>query len=274
MTDNPQQVPGITPPVPPKKTRLWILGIIIALFLIIILCFALRAAGSTPGSHKTILVFLVAALVLVLATYAIIQKKNKVEIQYIIAFDITIFVIAGFAFIISAAVRWQTACLVAGAALLGGGFFGLIFGMPLSATNAPSETEIKDNAAKAAAAAQTAIAAANTAQTEAALQLAHQAQATAQQAAAMTGRIAKHSLLAEAAGTLSKLIAGATLVQVGPIFKVFRETSTYISVYLLQDTPPNGATFGGAMLLYFTFLGFLSGLFLPAYFMQDFWDKQ
>jgi len=53
----------------------------------------------------------------------------------------------------------------------------------------------------------------------------------------------------------------------------FKRASEFISVYLLQDAPANGATLGGAVLLYFIFLGFLSGLFLPAYFMQDFWDR-
>lgn len=258
---------------PRHRKGLWITGILLVIFLITILCVAVHAARSTPGliGVKTLLVFLLTALILVAATYAIIQKKNKVEIQYVIAFDITVFVVIGLALIISAAVHWQAACLTAGAALLGGGFFGLIFGMPLSAASAPSTTDIQNKAAQAAAAAQTALADANTDQ---AVQLLQQAQTSAQRAAAMTGRIAKHSLLAEAAGTLSKLIAGATLVQVGAIFKAFKETSAYISVYLLQDSPPNGATFGGAVLLYFTFLGFLSGLFLPAYFMQDFWDKQ
>jgi hypothetical protein len=263
-------------PDPQHRKGLWITGLLVLLFLIAILSVGVRAAHSIPGilGVKTLLVFLGTVLVLVVATYGIIQKKTKVEIQYVIAFDITVFVVLGFALIISAAIRWQAACLTAGAALLGGGFFGLIFGMPLSAASAPTTTEVQNSAAQAAAVAQTALDAANTAQTGQALQLAQQAQATAQRAAAMTGRIAKHSLLAEAAGTLSKLIAGATLVQIGAIFRAFKEASEYISVYLLQDSPPNGATFGGAMLLYFTFLGFLSGLFLPAYFMQDFWDKQ
>jgi hypothetical protein len=145
--------------------------------------------------------------------------------------------------------------------------------MPLSVAGAPSASDANDSAAKASAVAQAAVAAANNANTAEARQLAQQAQVTAQKAVAMSGRIAKHSLLAEAAGTLSKLIAGATLVQVGPIFRVFKQTSAYVSVYLLQDSPANGAAFGGAVLLYFVFLGFLSGLFLPAYFMQDLWDQ-
>jgi hypothetical protein len=258
-----------------RKKALWITAILVAVVLITILSIAFHTANSSPDlfSIKTLLVFLFTALVLAAATYGIILKKNKVEIQYVIAFDITVFVVIGFALIVSAAVHWQAACLTAGSSLLGGGFFGLIFGMPLSAASAPSTTDVQNKAAQAAAAAQTALADANTDQAQAA-QLIQQAQTSAQKAAVMTGRVAKHSLLAEAAGTLSKLIAGATLVQVKPIFDAFKATSAYISVYLLQDSPPNGATFGGAVLLYFTFLGFLSGLFLPAYFMQDFWDKQ
>jgi hypothetical protein len=252
----------------------WIVGVIGLLCLLVILYFMIHAANA-PGSFsiKTPLIFLIALVVLAGASYTIIYSERKIEIQYVIAFDILVFVVIGFALVISAATRWQAACFTAGASLLGGGFFGLIFGMPLSVAGAPSASDANDDAAKAAAKAAVAVATANAAGTDEAKRLAVQAQATAQKAAAVSGRIAKHSLLAEAAGTLSKLIAGATLVQIGPIFRVFKQTSAYVSVYLLQDTPANGAAFGGAVLLYFVFLGFLSGLFLPAYFMQDLWDQ-
>jgi len=225
--------------------------------------------GLKPFSSlgRTMTAFLVALGVLVGSGYTIFEHSSKpTKVEYVIAFDITVFVVIGLALVISASTRWQAACLTAGAALLGGGFFGFIFGMPLSAANTPDPGVTGAKAVKAAEELKDAFASGDANQIEAAKQQQTQVLKAA-------GRIAKHSLLAEAGSTLSKLIAGATLVQIKPIFDEFKRASEFISVYLLQDAPANGATLGGAVLLYFIFLGFLSGLFLPAYFMQDFWDR-
>ena len=253
----------------------WLTGLLIAVAFIFLIWLSGGHFGlpAFPLSAKTIIAFLVAAAVLVGTSYAIFQRGGQMQVEYVIAFDITVFVVIGFALLISASTRWQAACLTAGAALLGGGFFGFIFGMPLSAASAPDQGAADANAAKAVEEAHQAMAEAFATGTDEAKEAAKAAQDKARKAAGQTGRLAKHSLLAEAGSTLSKLIAGATLVQIKPIFDEFKRASAYISVYLLQDSPVNGATLGGATLLYFIFLGFLSGLFLPAYFMQDFWDR-
>lgn len=271
MMSNHDPAPGLQ-----NRRKLLVMTVIVLVVFAIALWLGADHLGAKPFSSftRTIAAFVTALAVLVGTGMVIFNQGNeKTDIPYVIAFDIIAFVVLGLAVLISAATRWQAACLMAGASLLGGGFFGFIFGMPLSAVSAPDQGEAGQTAAKAAEEAHNAMMTAFAARTDEAIAAAKQAQATAQKAAETTGRIAKHSLLAEAAGTLSKLIAGATLVQIKPLFEEFKRASEYISIYLLQDNPLNGATLGGAALLYFIFLGFLSGLFLPAYFMQDFWDR-
>jgi len=255
---------------PILRKRAWIFVIATLVVVIFLIWLSKGHFGMPvfPLSAKSIIAFVVAIAVLAGTWVAIFQRTGKMAVEYVIAFDITVFVVIGLALLVSASVRWQAGCLTAGAALLGGGFFGFIFGMPLSAASAPDQNEIDANASQALAEARKATIVAQRSSNDQDIAAAQQAQAIAQKAMAKTGRIAKHSLLADAASTLSKLVAGATLVQIAPIYREFKTASAYISTYLLQDSTANNATLGGAVLLYFIFLGFLAGLFLPAYFME------
>lgn len=250
-----------------------IAGAVVLVVFLLWLCSGHLGLPKLPLSTKAIIAFTVAIAVLAATSFAVFSGPRR-EVQYVIAFDITVFLVVGMALLISTAVRWEAACLTAGAALLGGGFFGFIFGMPLSAVSAPDPGQAEVTTAKAVEQAKQAMTVAFADNSPEAKAAAKAAQEKATQAAARTGRIAKHSLLAEAASTLSKLIAGATLVQITPIYREFKTASAYISTYLLADTPTNGATLGGAVLLYFSFLGFLAGLFLPAYFMEGLFSEQ
>jgi len=80
-------------------------------------------------------------------------------------------------------------------------------------------------------------------------------------------RVASQTLLAQTASSLSKLLAGAGLARFHDLLTFFRYTSHEISQYI--DPGMGSSTLGGALILYFTLLGFLSGLFLPAYFMKN-----
>jgi hypothetical protein len=85
----------------------WVVAVIGVLCLLVILYFMIHAANATPGtlSIKTPLIFFIALVVLAGASYTIIYSERKIEIQYVIAFDILVFVVIGFALVISAATR-------------------------------------------------------------------------------------------------------------------------------------------------------------------------
>jgi hypothetical protein len=86
------------------------------------------------------------------------------------------------------------------------------------------------------------------------------------------GGTAQHSnIMKQSADALSKVIAGATLVQIKPIAFHFKNIALAISFRALGTEPaPGNEVFGAAVILYFFLLGFLIGLLLlPIYHLND-----
>lgn len=283
----------------------------------------LRAAAS----------LLVALLVLLWARTQILSQEHKGQIAYVIAFNIAMFVVVGFALTITASREWATACLCAGASLLSGGFLGLLFGVPYGRTTsemmakaqavtdagnagggaggngganppAPAAGGAQGAGALQVAAAQAGAggavpdpnapqAAGNPPAQGADLNAAPAAPDPGNPAPAATGDNGQNgnssqasavgrNLLEDTASSLSKLLTGASLVKIGDLYRFFQATSWKVGYYLTdgnlyasganrQYVSANIAVMGGALILYFLILGFLSGLFLPAYFMKG-WD--
>jgi hypothetical protein len=87
--------------------------------------------------------------------------------------------------------------------------------------------------------------------------------------AAVAGK-QRDNLVVESAATLGKVLTGFTLAEVGPIYQHFLEIARAISHHLSSPPVPPNAVLAGAILIYFFATGFLSGLFLPNYFMKDY----
>jgi hypothetical protein len=83
---------------------------------------------------------------------------------------------------------------------------------------------------------------------------------------------AKTKLVAESAATLGKVITGFTLADARPIYNEFRHISHAVSPALscgsADCNPDTNHILAAVMILYFLATGFLSGLFLPSYFMK------
>lgn len=192
---------------------------------------------------------------------------NPQLIGKVIAFDVVIFIVVGLVLVVGAAFRWEAACLCAGACLIGGGIVGLLFGMPLGNAQVTTSSPILNEAAKTDESnidpknlVNTNVATAAPANKIAGDMMARKLKAAQE-------RVASQTLLAQTASSLSKLLAGAGLARFHDLLTFFRYTSHEISQYI--DPGMGSSTLGGALILYFTLLGFLSGLFLPAYFMKN-----
>lgn len=149
----------------------------------------------------------------------------------VIAFDAVVLLCLGMVAVVAAAERWGVALLWAGAALFTGFFVGLLFGLPLGATAV---------AAKAGAAADTGPGAPN------------------------------RTLLVEAAGWLSKFLAGATFAQAKNILIFLTNLSRSVGAYISRADSAHIAVLGGGVLFYFGTLGFLIGVLLPSIFLDGF----
>ena len=268
---------------------------------------------------------IVSLLVVWWAKGRILTNANAGKIPYIIAFNITIFVIFGLALAATASREWATACLCSGACLLAGGFIGLLFGIPYGRTASdimaggasspptsdtptvsgaskagsdvshegaevispvaqqpqPGAVQVEPQEPDAALAPQVPLASAQSTPT---VQKGGTQPPGGPSAAAKIQTAAGKNLLEDTASSLSKLLTGASLVKVASIYHFFQKTSWTVGYYLTdgnlrsegtvhpQYASANIAVLGGALILYFLMLGFLSGLFLPAYFMKG-WDN-
>jgi hypothetical protein len=77
----------------------------------------------------------------------------------------------------------------------------------------------------------------------------------------------ERNLFQQSADSLSKLVAGATLVEIGKIYKVFQDVARDVSKCAQIGCCRNDEyVFGAAVTLYFLVLGFLAGLLLPNFY--------
>ena len=77
------------------------------------------------------------------------------------------------------------------------------------------------------------------------------------------------NLLADSAATLGKVITGFTLAKLDAGYKFFEDLCKGIGPALGSLDTANSHILAGVIITYFAATGFLSGLFLPSYFMSD-----
>jgi hypothetical protein len=230
------------------RSNKWEWTALIIILALLILIFTFRNQLGIQLDFETSAVLIVAAVLLSGANKRFFfrgENKND-NIRYVIAFDSVCFVIIGFGATILACSRWQTAVLLAGSCLLIGGFFGLLFGYPQGVAQQTAQ----------AAASQLGVGASDT-----------PSKASAEQAAQNTNH--GKTLLADSAATLGKVITGFTLAKLDSTNKYFEGLCRGIGPALGAADSSNSHVLAGVIIAYFLATGFLSGLFLPSYFMSD-----
>jgi hypothetical protein len=169
------------------------------------------------------------------------NKNRQIPMENFIAFNITVFIVLGFAMTIAATDRWPAACLWAGAVMLGGGIIGVLFGIP-TAADAQSKAQTK---------------------------LVAVASESGETAAAVAPMHA-HTLMSDTASWISKFLAGAGFAQAHSILNYFVRVSRAVANYVVFPvTTVDPTALGAGMLLYFIVLGFFCGLLLPYYFVKN-----
>ena len=228
---------------------------------------------------KTILVLLAAIVIIYLVGSRFLNRTlapGEDGTRYVVAFDAFVFVVAGVIAAVLTCQEWETAFLLGGTSLLGGGFFGLLFGYPqgVAEQQASRSTQPGPNVRAAAAPAVTGVPgtpAADGGGTPVAAGTGNPAPppvATAEAPAAVQSRHEKN-LVAESAVTLGKVIAGFSLAKIGPALKFFDYACSSIGPALGAHQQNTSNIVAGLIISYFGATGFLSGLFLPSYFMKD-----
>ena len=234
----------------PTKTRPnkweWTALIIILVLLILIFIFHHQLGIQLDFETSAVLIAAAALLYGAQKTFFFRGESKNDNIRYVIAFDSVCFVIIGFVATILACSHWQTAVLLAGSCLLIGGFFGLLFGYPQGVAQQTAQ----------AAASQFGVGASGS-----------PPKASAQQVAQTTNH--GKTLLADSAATLGKVITGFTLAKLDSANKYFEGLCRAVGPALGAADSSNSHVLAGVIIAYFLATGFLSGLFLPSYFMSD-----
>jgi hypothetical protein len=210
---------------------------------------------SHGGSTLRIVIApLITALLLYFAWKHTVRGKDPRDdtglfVGYIAYFAI----VCGACFAAIATSHWPTVFLIAGGCLGVGFVFGLLFGYPLSDGNKKNVAEPGPSPSTGA----------NQAEVNAAAPNAPAAKPPVASAPpAPTGK----NLMQQSADSLSKVIAGATLVEYQKIAGEFRAVSYAISRCAGDCCANSDKAFGAGVTLYFFALGFLIGLFLlPLY---------
>jgi hypothetical protein len=212
---------------------------------------------AAPSVPRACIVFALAAAALYGANEVFFvpgrSLTDPLNVRFVIAFDIVIFIIVGLAATILACNHWEPSLLLAGSCLLIGGFFGLLFGYPQGvaqqATTPPAATPPTQGAGV------------------------PMPQATPPTQATGTPPTHEKNLLADSAATLGKVITGFTLAKLGQFSVHYSALCHTIGPSL--GVPSSGAqatgtdqVVAGLIIAYFLATGFFSGLLLPPYFMS------
>ncbi len=224
-----------------------VIGGILALVAVAAVC-AARAAWlgfETPDHHRAyevIAAMIVGILAIAGGVHTFFHTQPGVKIEELarsaIAFNAVVFLVIGACGVIVATEQWPIALLWAGAFLLGGGFIGLLFGVPLQA-KAQAKSDDKD--------------------------------------APKTPQERSRTLLGEAADTFSKFLTGAAAVKYNDIYAEFKKIAHYLATCLQCCKDSDGgynSSFAAGLILYFAAVGFVSGILLPQYYMHDLLDAQ
>jgi hypothetical protein len=204
------------------------------------------AAQAAVSATQIAVAIFVSVVLLVFAWFTTIKGKDpKKDTGLFVGYIAYFAIICGACFIAIATKNWPSIFLIAGGCLGAGFVFGLLFGYPLSDGKKKSAGPGNGAAADRAGAGQ-----------------AGARPAAASNQSAPTGR----NLMQQSADSLSKVIAGATLVQYQKIAVEFRAVSWSISRCAGDCCANSDKAFGAGVTLYFFTLGFLIGLFLlPLY---------
>jgi hypothetical protein len=210
------------------------------------------AAGAS-SIPRMVLAGAIAAVLLYFAWKHTVKGKDpRKDTGLFVGYIAYVAIVCGACFIAIATSHWPTVFLIAGGCLGVGFVFGLLFGYPLSDGNKkkPQAPSPATNAG------------------------AHPAGGNpatppnvpaAGSQAAPTGK----NLMQQSADSLSKVIAGATLVEYQKIVAEFQAVSWAISRCAGDCCANSDKAFGAGVTLYFFSLGFLIGLFLlPLYSLE------
>jgi len=246
-TPTPTSDIAVSTDVTKARANKWEWTALIVLALLILIFVFHHQLGIQPD-FETSAVLIAAAVLLYGAnkTFFFRGETKNDNIRYVIAFDSVCFVIIGFVATILACSHWQTAVLLAGSCLLIGGFFGLLFGYPQGVAQQTAQ----------AAASQLGVGASGS-----------PPKASTQQAAQATNH--GKTLLADSAATLGKVITGFTLAKLESANRYFEGLCRGVGPALGAADSSNSHVLAGVIIAYFLATGFLSGLFLPSYFMSD-----
>jgi hypothetical protein len=203
------------------------------------------ASGSLPQweGWRVVVAFLVSSGLIALTWWTTIKGKLpcKDNVGLFVGFFAAFAIVVGVFLIVVATGNWPTLLLIAGGCLGTGFLFGLLFGYPMSGPANKPKPANKGGSAPAAG-----------------------SPPPAQAAPASDDGAGPQNLLRQSVDSLSKLIAGATLVQFNQIFEEFKKVALAISQTTAEGSGPQmSMAFGAGVTLYFVILGFLIGLLLP-----------
>ncbi len=232
------------------KTSLnkWEWTALIIVLVLLILIFTFHHQLGIQLDFETSAVLIAAAVLLYGAnkTFFFRGESKSDDVRYVIAFDSVCFVTIGFVATILACSHWQIAVLLAGSCLMIGGFFGLLFGYPQGVAQQTAQAAV----------AQVGVGTNGSPPTPSAQQVAQPIN---------HGK----TLLADSAATLGKVITGFTLAKLDSANQYFEGLCRGVGPALGAADSANSHVLAGVIVAYFLATGFLSGLFLPSYFMRD-----
>jgi hypothetical protein len=218
------------PPMVIFLQRTWLPILLIIALIIVARIFHDNLA--IPSVARACIVFTIATALLYGANKVFFAPgqslTDPLNVRFVIAFDVVVFVIVGLSATILACNHWEAASLLAGACLLIGGFFGLLFGYPQG--------------------------------------VAQQSTSTQPNSSATTNH--QKNLLADSAATLGKVITGFTLAKLGQLSTHYGAICTTIGPVLGAQEPTAATVLAGIIITYFLATGFFAGLLLPPYFMS------
>jgi hypothetical protein len=213
---------------------------------------AAPASGGVLQSDmfRTVVALVIAAVVLVVAWANTIRGFDpKSDIGRYVSFVASVAIVVGCFFIAVATWKWPAVELIAGGCLGTGFIFGLLFGYPISDPKPKSNPNpsagpgLGGNAP---------------------------AGKPAQPVQNAPAPVPRSSLIRQSADALSKIIAGATLVQYHQIAIEFGKVAHAISRCAPDCCGGSSIVFGAGVELYFLTLGFLIGLLLlPIYHLNQ-----
>jgi len=236
-----------------------------------------NAVPETPltrGDWARIVIALLAFAVLsIVAYWNMVRnlKPNRENLGNFVAFNAMVAMLAGGALVVGSSRNWTIMLLVAGTCLGVGFIFGLLFGFPLSSKPASTANggggNNPANAGNGAGGNQPA----NAGNAGGGNQPANVGNAGAGNAAGGGDGTATsptgQTIFQQSADSLSKVIAGATLVSAKPLYGFFGSIASAVSQNAAAiGVSPTSPLYGSALTLYFLVLGFLSGLLLPHFY--------